>query len=899
MAIGTLSIDLVAKLASLQEGMDKAARLIEKQTAAMSKSFADVATVSRNAAVTIGSAFAGVSLGVVVKDAVELADAYSGLQARIKLVSGSTYELETATNALLRISQMTRTGFSQTADLYASLTRSTKTLGVSQEEVVRVTESINKALTISGGSAESAAAALVQLGQGFASGVLRGEELNSVLEQAPRLAQAIADGMNVPLGQLRQLGAAGELTASKVFSALQKSADVLDREFSKIPVTVSGAMTQASNSVLSFVGVLDQAGGASRTFASGITFASSALDEITAQFKLAQDEGRNLGETFLRITKFGALLGLNFGETHAEAISRISADVERLNGLIDAGNLSEERRNRLVSQRAGLQQQLKLLNVGAPAGQTPDTGPTFDQREAQASLAYGTRVAAMQAAAAALTKQYATETEKLAIALKEARDKAGEFYTPELEAKIRASFAKSSVSLAKPTLEADISALQNALQVQTNAYRNAESVTEALHQAGLLKEGKYYSEKRAFIELDEAAQTRAIEAENERYRASAASGKDRIENEKKIAENEARLAQLRQNNAAKAKILDIQELASKQAVTASLEKARSAAEAYLAAMAKQGQRSIAAVGQSDKQRSYSSGLSQIEDRYEQQRQELESERRVLEAQKDQQGNSLFTDAEQQKYTARLAIIAEFQEKAIASYSQTFDAITAEEGKWENGASRAFQNYLDVTANTAKMAEDAFTKAFGSMEDAVASFAVTGKLDFKSLADSIIQDLVRIGLRAKVLEFTKNVKDMGGLGNFFKGLFGTLTSADIPDSALAAAGWAKGGAFEGGVRLFAKGDIFNTPTAFGMAGGQMGIMGEAGPEAIMPLTRGKNGKLGVIAQGGGGNSQVNHVTYNIGSNLSRQEVAANLQLLSKHIDTKMAAMFAKNGLRYSL
>lgn len=219
-----------------------------------------------------------VAAALAVREIIRAADGYQQLNARIKLATKSVQEFATAQREVFAIAQRSGTGLDSVGNLYASLSRATQSLGVSQADLLGVVESINQALVISGGSAESAQAALVQLGQGFASGALRGEELNSVLEQAPRLAQAIADGLGVPIGKLREMGQAGELTAERVFSALQKSSEALQKEFEQMPITVSRATTEAGNSLLRLIGVIDQATGATGALALAISGVSRGVD---------------------------------------------------------------------------------------------------------------------------------------------------------------------------------------------------------------------------------------------------------------------------------------------------------------------------------------------------------------------------------------------------------------------------------------------------------------------------------------------------------------------------------------------------------------------------------------------------------------------------------------------
>jgi len=149
----------------------------------------------------------------------KISDEAANLSARLKLATDTQEEFTRAQQATFDISQRTSVSLRTTIDTFARLERSTEQLGFSQERVLALTESINQAAVLSGGGV-STEAALNQLNQGLASGVLRGQELNSVMEQTPRIARAIADGMGVPIGRLRALAAEGKLTSEVVANAL-------------------------------------------------------------------------------------------------------------------------------------------------------------------------------------------------------------------------------------------------------------------------------------------------------------------------------------------------------------------------------------------------------------------------------------------------------------------------------------------------------------------------------------------------------------------------------------------------------------------------------------------------------------------------------------------------------
>lgn len=181
-----------------------------------------------------------------------------------------------------------------------------------------------------------------------------------------------------------------------------------------------------------------------------------------------------------------------------------------------------------------------------------------------------------------------------------------------------------------------------------------------------------------------------------------------------------------------------------------------------------------------------------------------------------------------------------------------------EREWSTGAKSAFDEYIDHAGNAAEQSKNLWSNAFKGMEDALVGFVKTGKLDFASLADSIISDLIRIHIRQSMAQM------MGGWN-----LFGMGSSAAVagPGSGLGASDAmgslsmmaAKGAAFDG-PQAFAKGGSFtnsivDSPTLFKFARGT-GLMGEAGPEAIMPLSRGPDGSLGVRSSGGGNSMVVN-------------------------------------------
>jgi tape measure domain-containing protein len=211
---------------------------------------------------------------------IKFSDAAANIDSRLKLVTSSTQELTRAQSALFKIAQSTGNSFESTVDLYSRLARATASLGTTNTDLEQVTKALSQAITISGSSAASAEAAMIQLGQGFAAGALRGEELNSVLEQTPRVARAIADGLGITVGQLKEFGKEGKLTAEAVFNALKSQSDVLEQEFGKTNQTIAQSFTIVSNSAVRLAGVINEVTGANSSLGGVLRDVASALDDI-------------------------------------------------------------------------------------------------------------------------------------------------------------------------------------------------------------------------------------------------------------------------------------------------------------------------------------------------------------------------------------------------------------------------------------------------------------------------------------------------------------------------------------------------------------------------------------------------------------------------------------------
>ena len=226
-----------------------------------------------------------------VQEIVQIADAWNMMSARLKLATIGQNEFVTAQKALFDIAQRIGVPIAEVSTLYGKLQQAVRMLGGEQKDALTITESISQALRISGASATEAQSSLLQFGQALASGVLRGEEFNSVVENSPRLAQALADGLNVPIGRLRKLAEEGRLTADVVVNALLGQKDKLAAEYAQLPQTVSQAFTRVQNAFIQWIAKVDAATGITQKLSEALTWLATNFDTVMQWLKKIAEVG--------------------------------------------------------------------------------------------------------------------------------------------------------------------------------------------------------------------------------------------------------------------------------------------------------------------------------------------------------------------------------------------------------------------------------------------------------------------------------------------------------------------------------------------------------------------------------------------------------------------------------
>ncbi len=249
----------------------------------------DFATKSMDGLSVATRQLAGYMAGLVtVGAAVSKMDTYTGIQNQLKLVTDGQNQLNTAMDNTFEIAQRSRSSWESTATVYQKLAMNAKDVGLAQEDIGRLTETISKGIALSGATAAQADAAIMQLGQALGSGALRGDEFNSVMENGYGLMQLIAKGMNVPIGQLKSMAENGELTSEKVTKALLKMSDEADKQFGKTDATIGQSLGLLSNSLTQFIGEAGRSSGAAQVL-------SGSIEGLANNFELLADGAVVLG----------------------------------------------------------------------------------------------------------------------------------------------------------------------------------------------------------------------------------------------------------------------------------------------------------------------------------------------------------------------------------------------------------------------------------------------------------------------------------------------------------------------------------------------------------------------------------------------------------------------------
>jgi lambda family phage tail tape measure protein len=666
--------------------------------------------------------------------------------------------------------------------------------------------------------------------------------------------------------------------------------------------------------------------------------ASAALNEqyhyltasVYSQITALEKQGDHAGAVKLATESFAdainertprILENLSFWERGYNAVARAADNLKNI-GRPDIGADIEQARRDLAGAQAGdvglFQNKQEMIDLYQNR-----LNMLEDQQAAEADIAkwqgeqakaQGDAVSSM-AKVDALTKSAWTNEQKRTEAIKEYKRQLEDIRKvapndPRLNqaaidknlANINDQFKDAKTAGAQVDLTSFNDAKNNLVAISAE-YKNAQKELDAAQKAGLVSQADYALKREAIIGNERDEVTAAYEAEIAALEAAKAkkttSAAQSIQLDQKIADARAGMVKAQKEADSQLEVLATSE-------TGRLTKQERAISSYVQALSQQqralelaGQRAVVGVGQGDRQNALNGELDSQQDRFAQQSLELENQR-----------SDPSRNMSEEEFSRKSQALADANKAATDQIRQNYADVEKAQGDWTKGATSAWANYLDSASNIAGQTKTLFGNAFSSMEDAVVNFAMTGKLSFADFTKSILADMARIATRQASSALLSSL--VGAATSYFTGGSGgnglAAGSAGATSSNLGASSvgysssyipQALGGAWSSGVQMFANGGAFtnsivSTPTAFGMAGGRAGVMGEAGPEAIMPLTRTSSGKLGVLAAGGGSgttisiSAPVTVVTEDRGS----EDMQIDQQALSKNLQSQMQAVAEK-------
>lgn len=301
--LGTQSQETAQQVKQLDKELEATSQELQ-QTEQSSKGVSGELQGLKTGFNALTGALAALGIGTTAMEIAQTADEYKNLSGRLSIAIGEHGNLQKAMDDVKNVAINTNSNLTATGDLYARLTKIGQEMKWPQEQALALTETINKATQVGGGSAAANEAAITQLNQALGSGVLRGDEFNSMMEQSPRLTQALADGLGVTTGKLREMAGEGQLTTDVVTKALLSQSEVISAEFAKFPTTIGASIENLKTAWTVYIGEADAASGASAKVAEAIKFVAENLDTIVSTLMLAGQafvayKALNIGMMFL------------------------------------------------------------------------------------------------------------------------------------------------------------------------------------------------------------------------------------------------------------------------------------------------------------------------------------------------------------------------------------------------------------------------------------------------------------------------------------------------------------------------------------------------------------------------------------------------------------------------
>ena len=476
-------------LDGLQSGFnktDKAAAGSSKSMGTLGKSMSTAsgeASKFGTALTPLAGAIAGIISVQALMNLQKLSEQFTLLESRVKRLSASATDAKTNYAALIQISSAGGSDLTTTIKLWESLTASLTSLGVTRDQVLSLTDTLQKIGKIGGSSAEEISSALRQFSQAVAGGTLRAEEFNSIIEQMPELGRKIADGLGIPFNELRQQMLDGKLTIDRVLVAIQEQTGKVNAEFKNVPRSAA----DAGNSIVNAMGVaiskIDQATGASVALAKALDAVAKGIRLSSGQLDDQQQLAKLVTERAAAEQQYATQVKFGLKETASATQKRIDGYNAEIKAIQD----------RKVAQQKAESDKLKIT--------TPENAPQSDSQKALDKLkeeAELTRLVGVERAKAAAASKLGPGAKPEEIA--EAQKLAAEIYNLENARKQEGATNK------KVTTENEKLAKKAATEEQRGIEQNIEVYTKlGAELAAVGQNARDVEMQRAELSLNEFA----------------------------------------------------------------------------------------------------------------------------------------------------------------------------------------------------------------------------------------------------------------------------------------------------------------------------------------------------------------------------------------------------------
>jgi tape measure domain-containing protein len=310
--VGSVFIDVNANAENFHAGMQRAKNEAQRSGAAMSSALDKTSASAKNlnGSLTnlrsILATIGGISLGVQI---IKMADSFTQMRGRLALVVKESENLIDVEERLYELAIRNRAALEPTVSLYTRL-RSARA-DLSDDQALKIVDTWNKTLVVSGASSQGAAASTTQFSQAMASGVLRAEEFNSIVENNVRAVQLFATSLGVSVGELRGLVNEGKVGFDELVKALTADAGSVATEFDSMSMTVGQAMTNLDSAIVRFIGLSDQGAGSSAQLAKWISIVADNLDTLARALMAAGvgiSAAFSIGAVLSLVNAIGALV---------------------------------------------------------------------------------------------------------------------------------------------------------------------------------------------------------------------------------------------------------------------------------------------------------------------------------------------------------------------------------------------------------------------------------------------------------------------------------------------------------------------------------------------------------------------------------------------------------------